>query len=265
MVRRILRSGEKNSALVRDPKLLQMKQEEIAQVALDLFLKDGFHGATTREIARRAGISAGGIFTYFKNKEHILFHIITREQERAESKLVDALRRQIEDATLSGADAETVFIAVFAAFVHAIDDLRRFILLAYQETKSLDQAARHALTERERRLQRVLSQAIDYGVAQRRFSPGDIELKAHSIVVLAHAWAVRRWAFAGVMESIEDYIRFLEPQVLAMLKSDGALAALPSRDRDRKRNGKPALEHRYNGGLRVTGKRGRVQAEGELR
>lgn len=265
MAGRILRSGKKNSALIRDPALLQMKQEEIAKVALDLFLRDGFHGATTREIARRAGVSAGGIFTYFKNKEHILFHIITREQNRAEAKLVDALRRQIEEAYRGGADAEAVFVAVFATFMHAIDDLRRFILLAYQETKSLDQAARDALTERERRLQKVLSQAIEYGVAQCHFSPGNIELKAHSIVVLAHAWAVRRWAFVGVIDSIEDYIRFLEPQVLAMLKSDGALAPDRLRDRDRKKNGKPAVDHRYDGGLRVNGKRGHAEAEGELR
>ena len=241
MVRRILRSGKKNSALIRDPALLQLKQEEIAKVALDLFLRDGFHGTTTRTIARRAGVSAGGIFTYFKNKEQILFHIITREQEHAETKLVDALRRQIDESTQSGADAETVFTAVFEAFMHAIDDLRRFILLAYQETKSLDQAARHALTERERRLQGVLSQAIQYGVAQRRFSPGNIELKAHSIVVLAHAWAVRRWAFVGVLGSIEDYIRFLEPQVLAMLKSGAAAAAIQPRIHDRKENGRAAV------------------------
>ncbi len=252
MARKILRPGKKACALIRDPELLQLKQEEIAQVALDLFLKDGFHGTTTRSIARRAGVSVGGIFTYFKNKEQILFHIITREQERAETQLVDALRRQIEEATRSGADAETVFIAVFEAFMHAIDDLRRFILLAYQETKSLDQAARHALTERERRLQGVLSQAIQYGVAQQRFSPGNIELKAHSIVVLAHAWAVRRWAFAGVIDSIEDYIEFLEPQVLAMLQSGGAIAAVQPRDHYRRENGKTAVARRYNSKLRVT-------------
>ena len=72
MARRILRSGKKNSALVRDPELLQMKQEEIARVALDLFLRDGFHGATTREIARRGG---GGVFCIFfiikKKKKNI--------------------------------------------------------------------------------------------------------------------------------------------------------------------------------------------------
>jgi len=235
---KILRTGKRASGLIGDAELLRLKQEEIAEVALDLFLKDGFHGTSTREIARRAGVSVGGVFTYFKSKEEILLHIITREQERAETQLVDALRRQIEEATQSGAEAETVFVAVFAAFMHAIDDLRRFILLAYQETKSLDQAARHALTDRERRLQHILSQAIDYGVAQRRFAPGNIELKAHSIVVLAHAWAVRRWAFVGVMDSIEDYIRFLEPQVLAMLKSGGATAAVQPRSHDRRENGR---------------------------
>ena len=252
MARRILRSGKKNSALIRDPALLQLKQEEIANVALDLFLKDGFHGTTTRNIARRAGVSAGGIFTYFRNKEQILLHIITREQERAETQLVDALRRQIEEATRSAVDAETVFIGLFKAFMHAVDDLRRFILLAYQETKSLDEAVRHALTERERRLQGVLSHAIRYGVTQHRFAPGNIELKAHSIVVLAHAWAVRRWAFVGVMESVEDYIRFLEPQLLAMLKSGGATAAVQPRSHNRRANGREAVEGRYNSKLHVT-------------
>jgi len=240
VARKILRRGKKASGLIGDPELLRLKQEEIANVALDLFLRDGFHGATTREIARRAGVSAGGIFTYFRTKEQILLHIITREQEHAETKLVEALHRQIEKTTQTGADALTVFTAVFRTFMHAIDEMRRFILLAYQETKSPDQAARHALTERERRLQGVLSEAINYGVAQRRFAPGNIELKAHSIMVLAHAWAVRRWAFVGVMESIEDYIRFLEPQVLAMLKSGGATAAVQPRSHDRRENGRAA-------------------------
>ncbi len=253
MARRILRPGKKSIALVSDPALLHAKQEKIAQVALDLFLKDGFHGTTTRSIAQHAGMSVGGIFSYFKNKEQILFYIITREQERAETQLVEALRRQLNEATRKGAEAETVFTAVFAAFMHAVDELRRFILLAYQETKSLDQAARQALTDRERRLQSILSQVIDYGVAQGRFAPGNSELKAHSIVVLAHAWAVRRWAFVGLMDSIEDYIRFLEPQVLAMLKSGGAIAAVQSHGHERKGNGKPAVERSYNRGLRAIG------------
>ncbi|MBI3300998.1 MAG: TetR/AcrR family transcriptional regulator [Deltaproteobacteria bacterium] len=223
MTRKILRPSKKTDTLIRDPLLRRQKQEEVAAAAFDLFLKEGFHRATTRDIARRAGISAGAVFTYFRNKEEILLHIITREQERAETQLLDVLRQQIQDAARTGADPETVFVHVFATFLRAIDQLRRFILLAYQETKSLNQQARQALIEREQRLQAVLSEAMRYGVERGRFAPDNIELKAHNIMVLAHAWATRHWAFAGVMDAVEDYIAFLQPQVLAMLKSGAAV------------------------------------------
>jgi hypothetical protein len=103
--------------------------------------------------------------------------------------------------------------------MRSVDAMRRFILLAYQETKSLNTETRRALIERERRLQVLLGEAIRYGAEQGRFAPDNIELKAHNIVVLGHAWATRHWAFAGEVESIEEYIAFLQPLLLAMLKT----------------------------------------------
>ena len=100
--------------------------------------------------------------------------------------------------------------------------MRRFILLAYQETKSLNTETRQALMARERRLQALIGEAIRYGAEQGRFASDNIALKAHTIMVLAHAWATRRWAFAGEVKSIEEYIVFLQPLVLAMLETKAA-------------------------------------------
>jgi hypothetical protein len=75
------------------------------------------------------------------------------------------------------------------------------------------------LIARERRLQALIGEAISYGAEQGRFAPNNIELKAHNVIVLAHAWATRHWAFAGELESIEEYIAFLQPLVLAMLET----------------------------------------------
>jgi hypothetical protein len=108
---------------------------------------------------------------------------------------------------------------VFATFLRAVDAMRRFILLAYQETKSLNTETRQALIARERRLQALIGEAIHYGAEQGRFAADNIALKAHTIMVLAHAWAVRHWAFAGEIKSIEEYIEFLQPLVLAMLET----------------------------------------------
>jgi AcrR family transcriptional regulator len=230
MTRRILRPAKKTTTLIRDPELLHQKREAIADAAFELFLKEGFHRTTTRAIARRAGVSAGAPFTYFRDKEDILLYIISKEQDRAEEQLVEVLSRQIAEATRTGADPEAVLATVVTTFLRAIDVLRRFILLAYQETKSLNTEARQALIGREKRLQAIIGEAIRYGAERGRFAPDHIPLKAHSIMVLAQAWAVRRWAFVGEMESIEDYIAFLLPQVLAMVER-GADAKEPTMKR----------------------------------
>lgn len=218
MARRILRSAKKMVSLIRDPALLQQKREAVAEAALELFVKEGFHRTTTRDIARRAGVSAGAPFTYFRDKEDILFYIVSREQDRAEEQLITVLSQQIAEATRRGTDPEEVLASVLTTFLCVVDTMRRFVLLAYQETKSLNTEARQALIAREKRLQALIGEAIRYGVERGRFAPDNIPLKAHSIMVLAQAWAVRHWAFVGELDSIEDYIAFLLPLVLAMVE-----------------------------------------------
>jgi AcrR family transcriptional regulator len=222
MARKILRTAKKPNFLIRDRDLLRQKREAVAEAAFELFLKEGFHRTTTRDIARRAGISAGAPFTYFKDKEDILFYIVSKEQDRSGEQLLSALSQQIAEATHTDADPEEVFRNVLATYLRGVDEIRRFILLAYQETKSLNTETRQALIAREKRLQALIGEAIRYGVERGRFAPDNVELKAHNIMVLAHAWAVRHWAFAGEMESIEEYIAFLQPLVLAMLETKTA-------------------------------------------
>jgi len=226
MARKILRSMKKTNTLIRDPDLRRQKRQEVADAAFDLFLKEGFHRTTTRDIARRAGVSAGAVFTYFKDKEDILLHIIGHEQAQAEEHLVQMLPRLIQEASRTGTDPETVLVRVFTAFLREIDAMSRFIVLAYQETKSLNTEGRQVLIAREQHLQAILAEAIRYGVERGRFAPDNIDLKAHNIIVLAHAWALRRWAFRDTMDSVEKYIAALLPQLLAMLESgaDGQVA-----------------------------------------
>ena len=150
MARKILRPTKKQPFLIRNEGLLQQKREAVVEAAFALFLKEGFHRTTTRAIARQAGISAGAPFTYFKDKEEILFYIVSKEQDLATEQLISALSRQIAEATHNGTDPEEVFKTVFTTFLHAVDVMRRFILLAYQETKSLNTETRRALIAREK-------------------------------------------------------------------------------------------------------------------
>ncbi len=51
-------------------------QEKILEAALKLFSEKGFLGATTKEIAKRAGISEVTLFRYFKTKEQLFIQVL---------------------------------------------------------------------------------------------------------------------------------------------------------------------------------------------
>ena len=49
----------------------QQTRAEIVLVAHDLFLQQGFHGTSMRQIARRAGITLSAIYNHFASKEDL--------------------------------------------------------------------------------------------------------------------------------------------------------------------------------------------------
>lgn len=48
------------------------RPEELVAAALDLFVEQGFAGTRLRDVAKRAGVSKGTVYLYFKSKEELL-------------------------------------------------------------------------------------------------------------------------------------------------------------------------------------------------
>jgi AcrR family transcriptional regulator len=46
-------------------------RSEIIQAAHDLFIQQGYHGTSMRQIAGRAGIALGGLYNHFESKEQV--------------------------------------------------------------------------------------------------------------------------------------------------------------------------------------------------
>src|ERR1051326_1610988 len=62
-------------------------KERILTAALELFQKNGFEAATTKQIARRAGIAEGTVFNYFRSKEEIALFFFEREVDHSISSV----------------------------------------------------------------------------------------------------------------------------------------------------------------------------------
>lgn len=61
---------------LKDEDQLTEKQRRIMEASIKLFSEKGFHGASTSEIAKEAGVAEGTIFRHFKTKKDILISLV---------------------------------------------------------------------------------------------------------------------------------------------------------------------------------------------
>src|SRR5882672_8129134 len=59
-------------------------RKRIAEAALPLFLRYGYHATPVRVIASAAGISSGSVFSYFSDKDELLEYVLDQSQAEAE-------------------------------------------------------------------------------------------------------------------------------------------------------------------------------------
>lgn len=69
----------------------RVRREDIIKAAADAYAQAGYHQASLRDIARRAGISHAGLLYYFPTKEALLLAVLQRRDE------VDAKREGLRE------------------------------------------------------------------------------------------------------------------------------------------------------------------------
>ncbi|HEV8310290.1 MAG TPA: TetR/AcrR family transcriptional regulator [Methylomirabilota bacterium] len=72
---------------------IEARYEDILTAACDVIARRGFPQASTREIARTAGLSPAGLYHYVGGKEEILFLVLDRSLDRLLAQLEAALAR----------------------------------------------------------------------------------------------------------------------------------------------------------------------------
>jgi AcrR family transcriptional regulator len=111
----------------KDRREIQMKREEaipqtqarIQQAALELFLENGYHGTSMRQIASQAGIALGGIYNHFPSKEALFqavfdathpYHDVLPILRDAEGETPEALVRHAAEGVFSALERRPHFL-----------------------------------------------------------------------------------------------------------------------------------------------------------
>ena len=88
------------------------RQQQIIDCAMEEFGKNGFSGARTKEIARKAGISETLIFQFFKTKKELYKESLKTLFNNAPIEIMESYARQKDDHGLFRAAAKAVFQGV---------------------------------------------------------------------------------------------------------------------------------------------------------
>ncbi len=108
----------KGSLTIAEPRFKRRKEErpaEITQAALEAFAENGYAATRVDEVAKRAGVSKGLLYLYFKTKEE-LFKAVIRS---VVVPRIDALQTAIADTDLS---AEDFLRGPFLEFIQKLPD-----------------------------------------------------------------------------------------------------------------------------------------------
>lgn len=196
---------------VKDPELVVKRRRQIVDAAVELFIQNGFHKTTTRQMAKAAGFSIGTLYEYVQSKEDVLYLVCQAIHEEMDNRLTGRLSR-----IGSGARALEAAIAIYFT---VCDEMSDHILLIYQETKSLPGESMHYVLEHDERITQIFGELISNGVADYSLKPlnsAEVRIMAHNIVVLGHMWTFRRWSLSKNF-SLEAYIEHQKALIMGQL------------------------------------------------
>lgn len=115
----------------KDKPGLSEKQKRVLDAAMEVFAEKGYAGASTAEIAKRAGVAEGTVFKTYKTKKDLLLGIVAPMFAHTVAPLLLEDVRKV--VTGQHATLENFLLALYRNRVELIRSHQRIVRIAMQE------------------------------------------------------------------------------------------------------------------------------------
>jgi len=170
----------------------EARRAQILEAAAQVFAQHGFRGATTRAIARAAGVAEGTIFRYFPTKRHLLLALF-------EAFVIRPIQQQLQ--TLETMEPREWLEAFLVERLTAMRARLPLMQALYQEIRT-DEAVRQMFVEQIARPFLEQVQALLAAALQRRQRP------FHPALIL--------WAIWGALHGVTVFGMEMDPGLAAL-------------------------------------------------
>lgn len=184
------------------------RPEEIVNAALEEFVERGFAATRLEDVARRAGVTKGTLYLYFKNKE-ALFKAVVRQT------IVPVIAQGESTARSFTGSARELLEQLVREYWRLVYEtsLAGIPKLMMAEAANFPELARFYYDEVVTRGHRLMASVIERGIAHGEFRPMDVPVAAKlAMAPLMHATVVRQ-SFAVCIPEGFDVRKYLDTHI----------------------------------------------------
>src|SRR5437870_10295069 len=184
------------------------RPEEIVAAALDVFVEHGFAGARLDDVARRAGVTKGTVYLYFKSKE-ALFKAVVRQT------IVPAIAQGEALAQAFTGSARELLERLVREYWRLVGEtaVAGVPKLMMAEAATFPELTRFYYEEVVTRGHRLMAGVIERGIKSGEFRPVNVMVAAKlAMSPLMHA-VVARKAFSACMPEGFNVANYLDTHI----------------------------------------------------
>jgi AcrR family transcriptional regulator len=158
----------------------EARQKQIKKAVLDIIADEGLHNISTRNLAKRIGLTEGAIFRHFPTKRDILKGIM----DDVANDLIGSLRNIV----LSPSKAEEKLFEYLCRNVKYFSENKGIIMLLLSEAtytgdKELKAKLNEIRTEQKQFIIKMVKDGMSEGVWDKKVSPEDFALLYTGILI----------------------------------------------------------------------------------
>lgn len=150
-----------------------IRQEQIKKAVLEIIADEGLHNFSTRNLAKRIGLTEGAIFRHFPTKRDIIKAIM----DDVANDLIGALR----SIAISPAKAEEKLYTYLCHNVKYLKENRGITILLFSEAthmgdSELKEKLSRILVEQKQLIIKMVKDGITDGAWNKNVNPGDVAI-----------------------------------------------------------------------------------------
>ncbi|MDT0633564.1 TetR/AcrR family transcriptional regulator [Spectribacter hydrogenoxidans] len=191
-----------DSVSVQNETIAVANLARIVDATLAIANRKGFAAMSLRDLARRTGLSLGGLYAYFQSKDELVA-VIQRQGQR---QIEQVLRRQVDQHVTARARLDEAI----RAHVLLSEILRPWFVFLYMEARHLGQAERRQAVAMEEATEEIFAAIIREGQADGSFRDTDALAAAAMLKAVLQDWYLKHGKHGRRGQTAAGYARAVQ-------------------------------------------------------